>query len=75
MSLRPAVGLFFSEIKLITGRAVEVWRMVPRQFKWAFLAATGIMSLGSAAAIGIPLLLGWLIDTMAAGASERGMAW
>jgi ATP-binding cassette subfamily B protein len=69
MSIRPAVGLFFSEVRLISGRAREVWRMVPRQFKWAFLAATGVMALGSAANVGIPLLLGWLINTMTAGAS------
>lgn len=69
MSLRPAVGLFFSEIKLITGRAVEVWRMVPRRFKWAFLAATGVMTLSSTASVGIPLLLGWMIGALTKGAA------
>lgn len=70
MSLRPAVGLFFSEVRLIAGRSVEVWRMVPRRFKWAFLGAACVMTLGSAATIGIPLLLSWLINGMTDGAAS-----
>jgi ATP-binding cassette, subfamily B, bacterial len=70
MSLRSAFGLFTSEIRLIAARAVEVWRMVPRPNKWSFLAAGAVMSLGCVATVGIPLLLGWLIDTVRIGASD-----
>ncbi|MBX7105479.1 MAG: ABC transporter ATP-binding protein/permease [Gemmataceae bacterium] len=69
MALRPAVGLFTSEVRMIAARAVEVWAMVPRRLKWSFLAATVVMAVGSASNVGIPLMLGWLIDNMQAGAA------
>jgi ATP-binding cassette subfamily B protein len=72
MSLRPAVGQLTSEIRTIASRAVEVWQMVPRRFKWAFLAAILVMSVASAANVGIPLMLGWLIDEMQVG-SQLGL--
>jgi ATP-binding cassette subfamily B protein len=69
MSLRPAIRQFAAEFRLIAARAVEVWRMVPRLNKWSFLAAGAVMSLGCIATVSIPLLLGWLIDNVQAGAS------
>ena len=70
MSLRTAVGFFTTEIRLIGSRAAEVWRMVPRQHKAAFMAAGGIMSLGCLATVGIPLMLGWLIDNVQTGSTQ-----
>lgn len=42
--------------------------MVPSVHKASFLAALGVMTLGSLANVGIPLALGWLINSMQAGA-------
>ncbi len=44
--------------------------MVPRQHKAAFMAAGGIMSLGCLATVGIPLMLGWLIDNVQTGSTQ-----
>ncbi|MFL5329961.1 MAG: ABC transporter ATP-binding protein [Gemmataceae bacterium] len=48
--------------------------MVPRPHKSALLGAAGVMTLGSFAAIGIPLLTGWLINRIK-GASDAGTGY
>jgi len=47
--------------------------MVPRPYRWSLLGATAIMTVGAFAAIGIPLLLGWVIDEVQVG-SALGVA-
>jgi len=69
MSLRLAARHLRAESRLIATRSAEVWRMVPRRHQASLLGAAGIMALGSAANVGIPLLLGWLINKMQAGAT------
>src|SRR5262249_1798638 len=67
--LRTAVGHFGSEARLIFSRGSQVWRMVPRPLRRSFLLATVVMAAGSFAAIGIPVLLGGLIDDIQVGAT------
>ena len=52
----------WNELRLLTLRARQVWRMVPHGHKWALGSATFLMTLASATAIAVPLLIGHLID-------------
>ncbi len=70
MSPRRIVGYFYTEIRLIGTRAVEVWRMVPRASKYSLVTACAVMSLGSLTAIGVPLLLSWLGQSIQGGIQE-----
>jgi ATP-binding cassette subfamily B protein len=50
------------ELSVIRKRARQVWRLVPRQHKWALGGASVVMALTSACNISIPLMLGHLVD-------------
>jgi ATP-binding cassette subfamily B protein len=65
-SSTPA-GPFWREIRLVVWRARQVWRMVPRRDRWALGGAALLMALASAAATGVPFVIGHLID----GVKER----
>ena len=52
----------WNEQRSLTRRARQVWRMVPRGHKWALGSAAFLMTLASASAIAVPLLIGHLID-------------
>ena len=56
------VDSMWHELRALTWRARQVWRMVPRANKWALGSAAFLMTLASASAIAVPLLIGHLID-------------
>src|SRR5260370_19119608 len=65
---------FWSELRLIGVRAEQVWRMVPEAHKWAFAGASLMMALTSLSAVAVPVVLGRLVDEMAAGVNRQAGA-
>src|SRR5882757_6710107 len=65
--VRRALSQFGQEVRLISGRAVEVWRMVPWPHKRSLLFAASVMTLSSLASVAIPLSVGWLINSIQTG--------
>jgi ATP-binding cassette subfamily B protein len=59
------------EIGDIFLQARQTWRLVPSRHKMALFGASGVMALGSAAGIGIPLLLGRLVDQVKVGTEQQ----
>jgi ATP-binding cassette subfamily B protein len=55
------------ELRLITRRARQVWRLVPRRHKGAFGGAVLLMGFTSACHTAIPLFLGGLVDAVKQG--------
>jgi ATP-binding cassette subfamily B protein len=59
------------ELQMVLHRAVQVWWMVPRRHRWALGGAAFLMSIASAIATGVPLLLGQLVDSIKAGTEQQ----
>jgi len=55
-----------AEMRIITYRVGQMWKLIPRRQKLTLGLAGGIIFLGGAANTAIPLLLGALVDTVAA---------
>ncbi len=60
-----------TEIRLILRRFRQVWRLVPRRYRWALGGAGVLMALTSACNIAMPLLLGRLVDDVKLGTEEE----
>src|SRR5262245_37031127 len=61
----------WQELQLVVRRAVRVWWMVPRRHRWALVGAAVLMTMASAIATCVPLLLGRLVDGIKAGTDQR----
>jgi ATP-binding cassette, subfamily B, bacterial len=59
------------ELQLVVRRAIQVWWMVPRRHRWTLGGAAFLMTLASAIATSVPLLLGRLVDGIKAGTDQR----
>src|SRR5437660_12607869 len=59
------------ELQLVVRRAVQVWWMVPRRHRWALGGAAFLMSVASAIATCVPLLLGRLVDGIKIGTDQQ----
>ncbi len=61
---------FFAELRQMTRRARQAWRLVPRAHKFALGAAAFIMALTGACNTAMPVLLGRLVARMIQGTEE-----
>ena len=59
------------EVRLICRRGRQVWALVPAGQKWAFIGAGLVMACTSACNTAMPLLLGYLVDDIAAGVKHN----
>src|SRR5438128_4380006 len=55
------------EVRLISKRGRQVWRLVPARFKWALGGASLLMAFTSLTNVAIPLFLGNLVDQIKRG--------
>ena len=62
---------FWTEMRLILSRAVQVWRLVHGPNKRALVASALLMFVTSACATLVPLLLGKLVDALKTGYEQR----
>jgi ATP-binding cassette, subfamily B, bacterial len=71
MSIEPEKPLgFWSELRLICARAIQVWRLVPRRHKAALSASAVLMAVTSGCATVMAILLGRLVDGVAIGVKQ-----
>src|SRR5262245_32303554 len=61
----------WQELQMVVRRAIQVWWMVPRRNRWALGGAAFLMTMASAIATCVPLLLGRLVDGIKAGTDQR----
>jgi ATP-binding cassette subfamily B protein len=57
---------FLSEMGLVARRSWQVWRLVPRRFKWGLGGAVFVMAITSGSSTALALLLGRLVDVVGA---------
>jgi ATP-binding cassette subfamily B protein len=60
-----------TEVRAIVRRFCQVWRLVPRPYRWALGAAAVLMALTSGCNIAMPLLLGNLVDQVKLGTDQQ----
>jgi ATP-binding cassette subfamily B protein len=62
---------FWQELRLVSRRARQVWKMIPRRQQMALGGAAVLMTLTSIAATAIPVLLGFLVDGVKTGTDQE----
>jgi ATP-binding cassette subfamily B protein len=62
---------FWAEMRLIGLRAVQVWHLVPRRHKSALIGSAVLMTITSACATAIALLLGRLVEGIKTGLEQQ----